>query len=80
MEEREPGKLYVYAREKETPIRVDHQIGVQVDRDSPGLGPVDLQIGPDKRLYYVDHSGGTIRRFDYSTGNQPPTAAAIRRG
>ena len=42
---------------------------------STAATPVDLQIGPDQRLYYVDHSGGTIRRFDYNTGNQPPTAA-----
>ncbi|MEV4621278.1 PQQ-dependent sugar dehydrogenase [Asanoa sp. NPDC049573] len=42
---------------------------------STAATPVDLEIGPDKRLYYVDHSGGTIRRFDYNTGNQPPTAA-----
>ncbi|GIF64195.1 hypothetical protein Ais01nite_22300 [Asanoa ishikariensis] len=42
---------------------------------STAATPVDLQIGPDKRLYYVDHSGGTIRRFNYNTGNQPPTAA-----
>ncbi|MDG4823353.1 PQQ-dependent sugar dehydrogenase [Asanoa sp. WMMD1127] len=42
---------------------------------STAATPVDLQIGPDNRLYYVDHSGGTIRRFDYNSGNQPPTAA-----
>lgn len=43
---------------------------------STAATPVDLQIGPDKRLYYVDHTGGTIRRFNYNSGNQPPTAAA----
>ncbi|GIF71228.1 PQQ-dependent sugar dehydrogenase [Asanoa siamensis] len=42
---------------------------------STAATPVDLEIGPDQRLYYVDHNGGTIRRFDYNTGNQPPTAA-----
>ncbi|MEV0715225.1 PQQ-dependent sugar dehydrogenase [Asanoa sp. NPDC050611] len=42
---------------------------------STAATPVDLEIGPDKRLYYVDHTGGTIRRFEYNTGNQPPTAA-----
>ncbi|GAA1876788.1 PQQ-dependent sugar dehydrogenase [Asanoa iriomotensis] len=43
---------------------------------STAATPVDMQIGPDQRLYYVDHSGGTIRRFDYNSGDQPPTAAA----
>jgi glucose/arabinose dehydrogenase len=38
-------------------------------------GPVDLAIGPDHDLYYVDLTGGTVRRFHYSAGNQPPTAA-----
>ena len=43
---------------------------------SAAATPVDMQIGPDKRLYYVDHGGGTIRRFDYDSANQPPVAAA----
>jgi regulation of enolase protein 1 (concanavalin A-like superfamily) len=29
-------------------------------------GPVDLQIGPDGNLYYVDFNGGTIRRIQYT--------------
>jgi glucose/arabinose dehydrogenase len=37
-------------------------------------GPVDLEIGPDQDLYYVDLTGGTVRRFHYSSGNQPPVA------
>ena len=37
-------------------------------------GPVDLEIGPDQDLYYVDLTGGTVRRFHYSSGNQPPAA------
>ncbi len=41
---------------------------------STAASPVDLQIGPDKDLYYVDLLGGTVRRFHYSSGNQPPTA------
>ncbi|GAB3814851.1 PQQ-dependent sugar dehydrogenase [Micromonospora zhanjiangensis] len=36
--------------------------------------PVDLQIGPDNDLYYVDLAGGTVRRFHYNSGNQPPVA------
>jgi PKD repeat protein len=39
--------------------------------------PVDLQIGPDGNLYYVDIGGGTIRRVEYTAGvNQPPVAVA----
>ena len=39
--------------------------------------PVELQIGPDGNLYYVDIGGGTIRRIKYSAGtNQPPVAVA----
>jgi glucose/arabinose dehydrogenase len=39
-----------------------------------GVGaPVDLQIGPGGDLFYVDLTGGTIRRISYSAGNQPPT-------
>jgi PKD repeat protein/glucose/arabinose dehydrogenase len=37
--------------------------------------PVDLQIGPGGDLFYVDLSGGTIRRITFASGNQPPTAA-----
>ena len=38
--------------------------------------PVQLQVGPDGNLYYVDLDGGTIQRITYSAGNQPPTAVA----
>jgi glucose/arabinose dehydrogenase len=39
--------------------------------------PVELQIGPDGNLYYVDIGGGTIRRIKYTAGaNQPPVAVA----
>lgn len=37
--------------------------------------PVDLQIGPDGDLFYVD-LGGTIRRISYFGENQPPIAVA----
>jgi glucose/arabinose dehydrogenase len=35
--------------------------------------PVDLQIGPGGNLFYVDITGGTIRRIQYTSGNQAPT-------
>ncbi|MEV4760476.1 PQQ-dependent sugar dehydrogenase [Micromonospora sp. NPDC049559] len=48
--------------------------GSIVPFSSTAAGPVDLEIGPDRDLYYVDLVGGTVRRFHYSSGNQPPTA------
>jgi glucose/arabinose dehydrogenase/PKD repeat protein len=38
--------------------------------------PVDLQIGPNGDLFYVDFDQGTIRRVQYSVANQPPIARA----
>jgi glucose/arabinose dehydrogenase len=38
-------------------------------------GPVDLQVGPDGRLYYIV-LGGELRRIDYSPVNTPPVAVA----
>ena len=38
--------------------------------------PVDLEIGPNGDLFYVDIGVGTIRRIQYSGGNQPPVARA----
>ena len=40
--------------------------------------PVDLQIGPNGDLFYVDFEGGTIRRIQYTAANpnQPPVAHA----
>jgi glucose/arabinose dehydrogenase len=43
---------------------------------APAANPVDLQVGPDGNLYYVDFDGGTVRRIAYAAGNQTPTAAA----
>ena len=37
-------------------------------------GPVDLQIGPGGDLFYVDLTGGTIRRIQHTSGNQAPHA------
>jgi glucose/arabinose dehydrogenase len=36
--------------------------------------PVDLQIGPGGDLFYVDFTGGTIRRIQFTSGNQAPNA------
>ena len=36
--------------------------------------PVDLKIGPGGDLFYVDLTGGKIRRIQYFGANQPPTA------
>ena len=36
--------------------------------------PVDLQVGPEGDLFYVDHTSGTIRRISYTEGNTPPVA------
>lgn len=41
---------------------------------TPASLPVDLEVGPDTLVYYVDF-GGTVRRFRYFGGNQPPIAA-----
>jgi glucose/arabinose dehydrogenase len=39
--------------------------------------PVDVQVGPDGMLYYVDIGGGSIRRIAYTAAaNQPPVAVA----
>jgi glucose/arabinose dehydrogenase len=37
--------------------------------------PVDLVVGPNGDLFYVDLVGGTIRRVSWIAGNQPPTAS-----
>jgi glucose/arabinose dehydrogenase len=44
--------------------------------DTPAANPVDLEIGPGGDLFYVDHDGGTIRRIQYFSANQPPIAVA----
>ena len=42
---------------------------------TPAANPVHLEIGPAGDLFYVDFSGGTIRRIQYFESNQPPTAS-----
>jgi uncharacterized repeat protein (TIGR01451 family) len=41
---------------------------------TPAANPVHLEIGPAGDLFYVDFSGGTIRRIQYFETNRPPTA------
>jgi PKD repeat protein len=41
-----------------------------------GITPVDLDVGPDGRLYYVDIVAGTANRIDFFGGNSPPVARA----
>jgi glucose/arabinose dehydrogenase len=49
----------------------------QVEPFVPGAAnPVDLQIGPSGDLFYVDFTGGTVRRIRFLSGNQAPTAVA----
>lgn len=36
--------------------------------------PVDLQAGPGGDLFYPDPVTGTVRRIEYTAGNQPPVA------
>jgi uncharacterized repeat protein (TIGR01451 family) len=43
---------------------------------TPASNPVDLKIGPGGDLFYVDFTGGTIRRIQYFAANQPPIAVA----
>jgi glucose/arabinose dehydrogenase len=43
--------------------------------EAAAANPVDLEIGPDGNLYYVDFDGGTIRRITWSV-NRPPVAKA----
>jgi glucose/arabinose dehydrogenase len=38
--------------------------------------PVALEIGPNGDLFYADFEGGTIRRIEYFSANNPPTAVA----
>jgi len=38
--------------------------------------PVDLEIGPNGDLFYVDIGGGTVREIRYLGGNRPPVATA----
>jgi glucose/arabinose dehydrogenase/PKD repeat protein len=38
--------------------------------------PVNLENGPGGDLFYVDFDGGTIRRIQYFSVNQPPNAVA----
>jgi glucose/arabinose dehydrogenase len=36
--------------------------------------PVNLERGPEGDIFYPDFNGGTIKRIEYYSNNQPPTA------
>jgi glucose/arabinose dehydrogenase len=38
--------------------------------------PVDIKISPSGDLFYADFDGGTIRRINFTSSNQPPIAIA----
>ncbi len=44
--------------------------------DAGASFPVDLELGPDGALYYVDFALGRIQRIQYTAANQPPVAVA----
>jgi glucose/arabinose dehydrogenase len=44
--------------------------------DANVIAPVDLEVGPDGALYYVDIGLGEVRRIDYTADNHPPEAVA----
>ena len=44
--------------------------------DAGAAHPVDLQVGPDGNLYYVDLTDGKVIRIGYASGNQTPVAVA----
>jgi glucose/arabinose dehydrogenase len=39
--------------------------------------PVDLQVSPTGEIFYVDLTGGTIRRIQYTGQNNAPTAVIV---
>ena len=46
--------------------------------DMPAANPVDLEIGADGSLYYVDFDGGAIRKISYTaTGGSDPYATVM---
>jgi len=44
--------------------------------DSQASAPVDLEVGPGGDLFYVDLTGGTVRRIRYFAGDAPPNVVA----
>jgi PKD repeat protein len=43
---------------------------------APAANPVDVQFSPAGELFYADFDGGTIRRIQFVSANQPPVAVA----
>lgn len=50
------------------------QCFVCANTGAKAANPVDLKIGPNNDLFYVDMEGGAIHRITYTSGNQAPTA------
>ena len=69
-----------YSRAWISALRVDandHLVPGSVTSFATGTGaPVDIEVGPDELLYYIDIVGGQLRRIRYTVGNTPPTAVA----
>lgn len=64
----------IWAMKPSTPGGLPNPANIETF-ESDAATPVDLAIGPGGELYYVDISGGTVRRVRYFAGNQPPVAA-----
>ncbi len=47
-----------------------------IDTFRSDVSPVDLQLGPNGDLYYVNLGSNQVRRIEYYLGNQPPVAVA----
>jgi glucose/arabinose dehydrogenase len=47
-----------------------------IDTFRSNITPVDLQLGPDGNIYYVNLGTDQVRRFEYFSANQPPIAVA----
>jgi glucose/arabinose dehydrogenase len=43
---------------------------------APAANPFDVQVSPAGELFYADFDGGTIRRIQFVSANQPPVAVA----
>ncbi|MEA2446171.1 MAG: hypothetical protein QOJ12_3463, partial [Thermoleophilales bacterium] len=65
---------YVQGWIRSAPIDANDNIGASTDFMTGGGTPVDLQVGPDGRLVYVDIWNGTVVKVVHTTGNRAPIA------
>lgn len=69
-----------YSRRWISALRVDENDNLvpgSVTSFATDLGPlVDIELGPDGQLYYIEIMAGQLRRIRYTAGNTPPTAMA----